>query len=135
MAMTVYAARVQELKARINRKQPTFQLMYNAFDELMGVKRLSVRNISWARKKLVAFRDLWPDEDSKRLLGKLELRVEHAAAKWQKRDDERAAKKAAGATKGRGRRKQETPVAPEAPPASPMELWKQMLKDQQEKKQ
>jgi hypothetical protein len=127
--------RVQELKERINRKQLTFQLMYNAFDELCGVKRLSRTNIMWARKKLVAFRDLWPDEDSKRLLGKLELRVEHAAAKWQKRDDERAAKKAAGATKGRGRRKQETPVAPEAPPASPMELWKQMLKDQQEKKQ
>ena len=119
MAMTVYAARVQELKARINRKQPTFQLIYNAFDELMGVKRLSVRNISWARKKLVEFRDLWSDEDSKRLLGKLELRVEHAAAKWQKRDDERAAKKIAGATKGR--RKQETPAL--APPALENDPW------------
>src|ERR1700730_16095879 len=123
MAMTVYAARVQELKARINRKQPTFQLMYNAFDELMGVKRLSVRNISWARKKLAEFRDLWPDEDSKRLLGKLELRVEHAAAKWQKRDDERAAKKIAGATKGR--RKSEPPVlAPPAPDSDPWNMVK-----------
>jgi hypothetical protein len=110
----VYAQRVSELKARINRKDPSFQLVYNAFDELMGVKRLSRTNIIWARKKLVEFRDLWPDEDSKRLLGKLELRVEHAAAKWQRRDDERAAKKAAGATKGRAR-KQEPVLAPPAP--------------------
>ena len=123
MAMTVYAARVQELKARINRKQPTFQLMYNAFDELMGVKRLSVRNISWARKKLIEFRDLWPDEDSKRLLGKLELRVEHAAAKWQKCDDERAAKKAAGATKGRAH-KETSVLAPPAPDNDPWNLVK-----------
>jgi hypothetical protein len=122
-AMTVYAMRVQELKARINRKQPTFQLMYNAFDELMGVKRLSRTNIIWARKKLVEFRDLWPDEDSKRLLGKLELRVEHAAAKWQRRDDERAAKKAAGATKGRSR-KQEPVLAPPALGSDPWDLVK-----------
>jgi hypothetical protein len=89
VATTVYAARVQELKARINRKDPSFQLVYNAFDELMGVKRLSRINISWARKKLVEFRDLWTDEDSKRLLDKLALRVEHAAVKWQRREDER----------------------------------------------
>jgi hypothetical protein len=134
MAQTVYAARVQELKARISRtKDPSFQTIYNAFDELCGVKRLSRHNIIWCRKELVRSRDLWPDEDSKRLLDKLELRVEHAAAKWQKRDDERAAAKAAGQARGRGRRKQETPVL--APPASPVELWKQMLKDQQEKNQ
>ena len=120
MATTVYAARVQELKARINRKQPTFQLMYNAFDELMGVKRLSIRNVSWARKKLVEFRDLWTDEDSKRLLDKLALRVEHAAAKWQKRDDERAAAKAAGTTKGHRKNETQAPAAP-APNLDPWE--------------
>ena len=133
-AMTVYAARVQELKARINRKDPTFPLVYNAFDELMGVKRLSRINISWARKKLIEFRDLWTDEDSKKLLDKLALRVEHAADKWKRRDDERAAAKAAGQARGRGRRKQETPVAPEAPPVNLIDQWKQMLKVQQEKK-
>jgi hypothetical protein len=135
VACTVYAARVQELKARINRKDPSFQLVYNAFDELMGCKRLSRTNIIWARKKLVEFRDAFPDEDSKRLLGKLELRVEHAATKWQKRDDERAAAKAAGQARGRGRRKQQTPAAPEAPPASPVELWKAMLAKQQEQQE
>jgi hypothetical protein len=126
MAMTVYAARVQELKARINRtKQPTFQLMYNAFDELMGCKRLSRHNIIWARKKLVEFHDTFPDEDSKRLLDKLALRVEHAAAKWQKREDERAAAKLAGQARGRGRRKQETPVlVPPAPDSDPWNMVK-----------
>jgi hypothetical protein len=123
VACTVYAQRVSELKARINRKDPSFQLVYNALDELMGVKRLSRTNIIWARKKLVEFRDLWPDEDSKRLLGKLELRVEHAAAKWQRRDDERAAKKAAGATKGRAR-KQEPVPAPPAPDNDPWNMVK-----------
>ena len=122
MAMTVYAARVQELKARINRaKQPTFQLMYNAFDELMGCKRLSRHNIIWARKKLVGFRDTFPDEDSKRLLDKLALRVEHAASKWQKRDDERAAAKAVGATKGRSSKKEIQAPAVPAPNLDPWE--------------
>ncbi len=99
MAETVYAKRIQELKERIARKDPSFQLVYNAFDELCGVKRLSRVNIIWARKQLVRFRDLWIDEDSKRLLDKLALRVEHAAAKWQRRDDERAAAKASGVKK------------------------------------
>jgi hypothetical protein len=80
---------------------------------------LALLNVSWARKKLAEFRDRWTDEDSKRLLGKLELRVEHAAAKWQKRDDERAAAKAAGTTKGR--RKSETPGT--ARPAPNLDPW------------
>lgn len=121
MAKTVYAVRVQELKLRINRTRDiTFQTVYNAFDELMGCKRLSRHNIIWARKKLVEFRDRWTDEDAKRLLDKLALRVEHAAAKWQKRDDERAAAKAAGTSK-RGRKQQPTTPAP-VPPAD-LDPW------------
>jgi hypothetical protein len=116
MAQTVYAMRVQTLKLRINRtKDITFQTVYAAFDELMGCKRLSRHNIIWARKKLVEFRDRWTDEDSHRLLDKLAARVEHAAAKWQKRDDERAASKAAGGTKKVRGCKQQDPVQPPAP--------------------
>jgi hypothetical protein len=121
MATTVYAKRVQELKGRINRKDPSFQLVYNAFDELMGVKRLSRINVSWARKKLVEFRDLWTDEDSKRLLDKLQLRVEHAAAKWQRREDERAAAKASGTKKVRGRKKDQQPTTPA--PSPDTDIW------------
>lgn len=117
MATTVYARRVQQLKLRISRtKDPSFQTIYNAFDELMGVKRLSRHNIIWARKQLIRFRDTWTDDDSKRLLDKLALRVEHAANKWQKRDDERAAAKATGAGK-RSRIKKDAPTTPEQPPA------------------
>jgi hypothetical protein len=122
-AMTVYAARVQELKLRINRtKDITFQTVYNAFDELMGCKRLSRHNIIWARKQLVRFRDLWADDDSRRLLEKLALRVEHAAAKWQKRDDERAAAKAAGLGK-RGRPKNDQPTTPAPVPPADLDPW------------
>jgi hypothetical protein len=121
MAQTVYAMRVQELKLRINRtKDSSFQTIYNAFDELMGCKRLSRHNIIWARKKLVEFRDRWTDDDSKRLLDKLALRVEYAAAKWQKRDDERAAAKAAGTGK-RGKKKE--PIAPAEPPEPDLDPW------------
>jgi hypothetical protein len=117
-AMTVYAARVQELKLRINKtKDPSFQAVYNAFDELMGVKRLSRHNIIWARKQLLRFRDTWPDDDAKRLLDKLEVRVEHAAAKWKKRDDERAAAKTTGQTK-----KQKPTPTPIVPTHDPWEL-------------
>jgi hypothetical protein len=71
-AQTVYAKRVQELKARIAQtKNPSFQTIYNAFDELCGIKRLSRHIIIWARKQLVRFRDMWPDEDAKRLLDKI----------------------------------------------------------------
>jgi hypothetical protein len=124
MAKTVYAMRVQELKLRINRTRDiTFQTVYNAFDELMGCKRLSRHNIIWARKKLVEFRDRWTDEDAKRLLDKLALRVEHAAAKWQKRDDERAAAKAAGAGK-RGKKNQ--PITPAPVPSAPLDIWEDL---------
>jgi hypothetical protein len=124
-AQTVYAKRVQELKERINRKQPTFQLMYNAFDELCGVKRLSRHNVIWARKKLVEFRDLWIDEDSKRLLDKLALRVEHAAAKWQKRDDERAAAKEAKKGWRFGRPPKTKEVSAPAAPAPNLDPWEE----------
>jgi hypothetical protein len=121
MATTVYAQRVQELKLRINKlKNPSFQTVYNAFDELMGIKRLSRHNIIWARKQLVRFRDTWPDEDSKRLLDKLELRVEHAAAKWKKRDDERAALEAAGSTRGK---KTHPPPTPAPAPSPDLDPW------------
>jgi hypothetical protein len=120
MATTVYARRVQELKLRVSRtKDPSFQTIYNAFDELCGCKRLSRHNIIWARKKLVGFRDRWTDDDSRRLLDKLALRVEHAAAKWQKRDDERAAAKLAG-THGK---KKPTPLVAPVPPPKDLDPW------------
>jgi hypothetical protein len=117
VAATIYSRRVQTLKERINKKEPSFQTVYSAFDELMGCKRLSRHNIIWARKQLIRFRDTWPDDDAKRLLDKLELRVEHAAAKWQKRDDERAAKRLLSGGKRAKKDKQPT-AAPEAPPPS-----------------
>lgn len=136
MALTIYAARTQELRNRIARfnKDTPFQIIYGNFDEFCGLRRLSRIQIMFARKRLVEVRDLFPDEAAQALFEKLEIRIERAQTKWQAREDARVAAKAAGATKGRGRQKQETPVAPEAPPVNLMDQWKQLLKDQQEKK-
>jgi hypothetical protein len=137
VAATVYSRRTQELRNRIARfnKDTPFQIIYGNFDEFCGLRRLSRIQISFARKRLVELRDMFPDEAAQALFEKLETRIERAQTKHKAREDERAAAKLAGQARGRGRRKQETPVAPEAPPASPIEMWKQMLKDQQEKKQ
>ena len=137
MATTVYAARTQELRRRIERmnKDTPFQIIYGNFDEFCGLRRLSRIQITFARKRLVELRDMFPDEAAQALFEKLEIRIQRAQTKQQAREDARVAAKLAGQARGRGRRKQETPVAPAVPPVSPVELWKQMLKDQQEKKQ
>jgi hypothetical protein len=136
MATTVYAARTQELRRRIERmnKDTPFQIIYGNFDEFCGLRRLSRIQITFARKRLVELRDMFPDEAAQNLFEKLEIRIQRAQTKQQAREDARVAAKLAGQARGCGRRKQETPVAPAAPPASPIELWKRMLKDQQEKK-
>jgi len=137
MASTVYARRTQEIRNRIERfnKDTSFQIIYCNFDEFCGLRRLSRIQISFARKRLVELRDLFPGEAAQSLFEKLETRIERATAKWRKREDERAAAKAVGQARGRGRPKQDTPVAPAAPPVNLIDQWKQMLKDQQEKTQ
>ena len=121
MATSIYNKRTQELRSRIERMNAdsSFQSIYGSFDEFCGLRRLSRIQISFARKRLVELRDLFPDEAAQSLFEKLETRIERAQAKWKKRDDERAAKKAAGATKGRG--KKDIPAL--APPAPDDDVW------------
>ena len=124
MAISVYNKRTQELRNRIERfnKETSFQTIYGNFDEFCGLRRLSRIQISFARKRLVELRDLFPDEAAQALFEKLEIRIQRAQTKWQKRDDERAAAKAAGGAK-KGRRKSETP-APVAPDNDPWNMVK-----------
>jgi hypothetical protein len=75
---------------------------------------LSRIQIAFARKRLVELRDLFPDEAAQALFEKLETRIERARAKWQKREDERAAAKLAGTKKVRGKKEPApAPLAPE----------------------
>jgi hypothetical protein len=124
VAISVYNKRTQELRNRIERfnKETSFQTIYGNFDEFCGLRRLSRIQISFARKRLVELRDLFPDEAAQALFEKLEIRIQRAQTKWQKRDDERAAAKAAGGAK-KGRRKSETP-APVAPDNDPWNMVK-----------
>lgn len=123
MAISIYNKRTQELRSRIERmnRDTSFQVIYGNFDEFCGLRRLSRIQISFARKRLVELRDLFPDEAAQSLFEKLEVRILRAQAKWQKREDDRAAAKAAGQARGRGRRKQETPA--QEPPAPENDPW------------
>jgi hypothetical protein len=122
VATTVYNKRTQEIRSRIERfnKDTPFQVIWGNFDEFCGLRRLSRIQISFARKRLVELRDLFPDEAAQALFEKLETRIERARAKWQKREDDRAAAKVAGTTKRRS--KTETPApAASAPNVDPWE--------------
>jgi len=136
VATSIYNARTQELRNRIERmnKDSSFQSIYGSFDEFCGLRRLSRIQISFARKRLVELRDLFPDEAAQALFEKLEIRIQRAQTKHKAREDARVAAKLAGQARVRGR-KQETTVAPEAPPASPVELWKAMLAKQQQEQE
>ena len=125
MATTVYARRTATLHnriARFNQNTP-FEIIYGNFDEFAGLRRLSRIQISFARKRLVELRDLFPGEAAQGLFDKIETRIERAQAKWQKRDDERTAAKLAGQARGRGRRKQEVPAP--AAPAPTLDPWEE----------
>jgi hypothetical protein len=121
MASTVYARRTQELRNRIARfnKDTSFQVIYGNFDEFCGLRRLSRIQISFARKRLVELRDLFPDEAAQDLFNKLEIRIERAQTKHKAREDARVAAKAAGTKKVRG--KKDTPAP--APPAPDLDPW------------
>jgi hypothetical protein len=121
MATTVYNKRTQELRNRIERFDSTtsFQVIYGNFDEFCGLRRLSRIQITFARKRLVELRDLFPDEAAQALFEKLEIRIERAKTKWQSREDARAAAKVAGTKKVRG--KKDKPV--QAPPAPENDVW------------
>jgi hypothetical protein len=123
VAISICNKRTQELRSRIERmnRDTSFQVIYGNFDEFCGLRRLSRIQISFARKRLVELRDLFPDEAAQSLFEKLEVRILRAQAKWQKREDDRAAAKAAGQARGRGRRKQETPA--QEPPAPENDPW------------
>ena len=117
MATTVYAQRCEELKTRYTSnsksKEPSFTTQFNALWALSNLGRLSRMNCIWLGKRVHEMIEHWTEQDQKEILDRLQDRHARAWARWQKRIAEKAAK-AAGATKGRG--KKETPApAPLAP--------------------
>jgi hypothetical protein len=123
VANTVYNCRTEELRNRIARfnADTPFQIIFGNFDEFCGLRRLSRIQISFARKRLVELRDLFPDEAAQALFEKLEIRIERAHTKHKAREDARVAAKAAGAAKGRSRTKDKQQPTPAPSPA--VDIW------------
>jgi hypothetical protein len=143
MPATIKAQRIQCCKEKFNRlhdekgrhtaeeiaaaKGRRFQRQWGAIHEMLGIRTLSRVNQRWCKKAIVKMREEYPDAESHRMIGLLDDRVDRAAKRLQERDDERAA--------GRKPKKETAPATPPvAPGTSPVEIWKQMIKEQQEKK-
>ena len=123
MATTVDAARCAELIARYRNnkssKEPDFVTQFNAVFHLLGRLRLSRHNVILCGKFINQMADTWMSKDQLEMIDALRERQARSWKRWEKRIEEKAAKKAAGATKGR--RKSETP-APLAP-ANENDTW------------
>ncbi len=127
MATTVYAQRCEELKTRYTTnaksKEPSFTTQFNALWALSNLGRLSRLNCIWLGKRVHEMIEHWTEQDQREMLDRLQERQARAWKRWEARIAEKAAKKAAVATKGR--RKQETPaLAPPAPDNDPWNLVK-----------
>jgi len=122
--------------------------VYAAFNQLLSIRLLSITNIRMCKKRIEAARALWSKKQIELnavadLCNQKELEcLERAAKRAEKRLIRDVVDPAPDGKRGPGRpRKILEPspvpaaVASEAPPASPMELWKQMLAKQQEQQE
>jgi hypothetical protein len=117
----------------------SFEDVSAALVQLAAVKKLGTPNIRYLRKKLMVAREFFKKPNQQIHLNEISSLIDRAEeaclARVERRKEKKMlrnivnSKKTAGATKGRGE------IPAQEPPASPVELWKQMLKDQQERKQ
>jgi hypothetical protein len=111
---TVYQARTIELKNRLKKPDQPFQLLFDYMVEFLGLRMLSEHNQSWARQRIVEWRDTFPNEREK--LDFLDGRVERAKAKFEGRRQAREEKKGLPARTKRGSKSQTEPAAPTPAP-------------------
>ena len=107
MAQTVYAARCNQLKTRFvaNQKSanPNFTTQFNNLWALANLGRLSRMNVIWLGKRVHEMIEHWTEQDQREMLDRLQERQARAWKRWEARIAEKAAKKAAVATKEIGR--------------------------------
>jgi hypothetical protein len=124
-AQTVYAVRNKELKARYTNnanlkvKPQDFNTQFNAVFLLLGTKRLSRHNTILCGKWIDEMADKWTSIDQLVMIDQLRERQTKSWKKWEKRIAEKQ-DAAAGATKGRGRKKEDQ--EPTTPAPSP-DVW------------
>jgi hypothetical protein len=135
---------IQQLKARLTIDVVTangtrvlapgqnFEDITSALAQLAAVKKLGVPNIRYLRKKLLVAREFFKKPNQQLHLNQISALVDHAEQvcldRVERRKEKRMLQKIVDT-------KKPVQAAAPAPVASPVELWKQMLKDQQEKKQ
>jgi hypothetical protein len=96
------------------------------------VKKLGIPNIRYLRKKLSVAREFFKKPYQQLHLNQISALVDHAEQVCLDRVERRKEKRMFQRIVDT---KKPVQAAAQAPVASPVELWKQMLKDQQEKKQ
>lgn len=136
MAKTTFASRIATLRLRAEREhkrsESNLAVWIGALYELLGIRRISRIQIAWCRTRIIAIRDKYPDDlRVQKMLEDLDRRADEAwsrhLARIKKREEARAGQEGSTTPKG------SSAATPPAPPASPMDLWKKMLKDQEKK--
>jgi hypothetical protein len=98
----------------------------NALHCLTGIHRLGEKTQMWCQRLIYAMREQYTDIETQKEIDALQERLDRQKELLKKR-------LARDTVKDRDRQAKSAPV-PVAPASSPVELWKAMLKKQQESK-
>ncbi len=112
-----------------------FEDISSALAQLAVVKKLGIPNIRYLRKKILVAHEFFKKPNQQLHLNQISSLVDHAEQVCLDRVERRKEKRMLQKIVDTKKPVQASASAPAALPSSPMELWKQMLKDQQEKKQ
>lgn len=134
MAKTTFASRIATLRQRAEsehkRSESNLAVWIGALYELLGIRRISRIQINWARRRIIAIRDKYPDDlRVQKMLEDLDTRADEAWERHLKRIAKREEAKATEPTKGNSTFSEATPSAPK--PSTKAQLWKSLLDQKQ----
>ena len=125
MATSIRSRRIGELQGRAKRTDILWMNRRNALHCLTGIHRLGEKTQSWCQRLIYSMREQYSDLETQKEIDALQDRLDRQKDLLKKR-------LARDTAKDRDQKTKSTPVP--APVSSPVELWKAMLKKQQESK-